>query len=38
MKEDKSHQWKYTMEYLDKMDGIRNTNWRETFPELAKYG
>ena len=38
MKEDKSHQWKYTIEYLDKMDSIRNTNWRETFPELAKYG
>ena len=38
MSEDQSHKWKYTIEYLDKMDEIRNTNWRETFPELAVYG
>lgn len=38
MAKDESHKWKYTVEYLDKMDEIRNTNWRETFPELAVYG
>lgn len=37
MKEDKSHQWKHTIEYLDRMDSIRNTDWRSTFPELAKH-
>jgi hypothetical protein len=37
MKEDKSDQWPYTIEYLDKMDSIRNTDWRTTFPELARY-
>jgi organic radical activating enzyme len=37
MKEDKSNQWPYTIEYLDNMDSIRNTDWRTTFPELARY-
>ena len=32
MAKDESLKWKYTVEYLDKMDEIRNTNWRETFP------
>ena len=38
MSDDQSHKWKYTVEYLDKMDEIRNTDWRKTFPELAVYG
>jgi hypothetical protein len=37
MKEDNSHQWEHTIEYLDKMDSIRNTDWRTTFPELARH-
>ena len=28
---------KDTVEYLDKMDSIRNTDWRTTFPELARH-
>ena len=31
-------QWKFALEYFDKTDQIRgDTNWKETFPELAKY-
>ena len=37
MSEDKSEQWPSAIEYLDKMDSIRNTNWRTTFPELARH-
>ena len=32
------HLWKIALEYFDKTDQIRgDTNWKETFPELAKY-
>lgn len=32
--EDYSHKYKDMIEYLDKLDIIRSTNWRTTFPKL----
>ena len=30
--------WKIALEYFDKTDQTRgDTNWKKTFPELAKY-
>jgi len=31
------HQFKMAIKYFDLLDQSRGTNWRETFPEVAKY-
>lgn len=35
LKQPVERDWSSTVEYLDAMDSIRNTNWRATFPELT---
>jgi len=34
---DNSHKWTRTKEYLDKLDKIRNTNWRSVLKEYEAY-
>jgi len=34
---DNSHKWSRTVEYLDELDRVRNTNWRKVLDEYKSY-